>query len=112
MLMHYELISVVIQKCLGKIVDKMKKDIQLTDGDQVTIYEISLTFFTIVMQTNNFVFSDLDLIKQHKINEFLIQHEKLVSEGKIPHSKKTPKPPANFLVEDQSKMTLKCKRDP
>ena len=72
MLMHYELISVVIQKCLGKIVDKMKKDIQLTDGDQVTIYEISLTFFTIVMQTNNFVFSDFDLIKQHKINEFLI----------------------------------------
>ena len=48
MLVHYELIAIVIQKCLSKIVDKMKKDIELNDGDQVSIYEISLTFFTVL----------------------------------------------------------------
>lgn len=48
MLMHYEMISIVIQKCLGKIIDKMNKDIELTNGDTVTNYELSLTLFTIV----------------------------------------------------------------
>ena len=33
MLMHYELIAIVLQKVLAQIVDKMKKDIQLTDSD-------------------------------------------------------------------------------
>jgi hypothetical protein len=48
MIMHYELIAIVISKTLSKIVDKMKKDIELNDGDQVSIYEISLTFFTVL----------------------------------------------------------------
>ena len=47
-LMHYELIAIVIQKVLSQIIDKMKKDIQLTNGDQVTIYEMSLTFFVVI----------------------------------------------------------------
>ena len=72
MLMHYELIAMVIQKALSKIVDKMKKDISLTDGDQVSIYEISLTLFTVVAQCNNFVFSRQDLLRQHRLNEFNI----------------------------------------
>ena len=63
MLMHYELIAIVIQKTLGKIFDKMSKDIQLTDGDKVTIYEVSLTFYTIISQCNNFVFSEMDIVK-------------------------------------------------
>ena len=33
MLLHYELVSIVSQKALSKIVDKMKKDIQLTEKD-------------------------------------------------------------------------------
>jgi hypothetical protein len=48
MLMHYELVSVVITKTLDKIVNKMKKDIELTNGDVVTIYEASLTLFTFI----------------------------------------------------------------
>jgi hypothetical protein len=48
MLMHYELISIVIQKCLAKIIDKMNKDIELTDGDTITNYELSLTLFTVI----------------------------------------------------------------
>ena len=48
MLMHYELIAMVIQRTLSKIMDKMKKDIQLTEGDQITIYEISLTFHIVI----------------------------------------------------------------
>jgi len=47
-LMHYELIAIVIQKVLSQIIDKMKKDIQLTERDQVTIYEMSLTFFVVI----------------------------------------------------------------
>ena len=45
---HYEWIAIVIQKSLEKIVGKMRKDIDLTDGDTVSIYEISLTFFAVV----------------------------------------------------------------
>ena len=33
MIMHYELIAIVTQKTLSKIVDKMKKDIELNEGD-------------------------------------------------------------------------------
>ena len=33
MLVHYELIAIVIQKCLAQLVDKMKKGIELNDGD-------------------------------------------------------------------------------
>ena len=52
MLIHYDLITFVIQKALYKIVDKMKKDIQLTANDTVTIYEVACALFTIVQQTN------------------------------------------------------------
>lgn len=48
MLMHYQIIAVVIQKVLQKIIVKMDKNITLNDGDQVTIYELSLTFFTLI----------------------------------------------------------------
>lgn len=66
MIMHYELLAIVIQKCLKKIIDKMKKDIELRDGDTITAFEISLTFFVVVRQTNNFNFSDLDIVKTYK----------------------------------------------
>lgn len=65
MLIHYDLITFVIQKALYKIVDKMKKDIQLTANDTVTIYEVACALFTIVQQTNQFQFSTLDLVGQH-----------------------------------------------
>jgi len=48
MLMHYELISIVIQKCLAKIIDKMNKDIELNNGDKITNYELCLTLFTVI----------------------------------------------------------------
>ena len=35
MLMHYELISAVCQKALTKIIEKINKDIELTDKDQI-----------------------------------------------------------------------------
>ena len=69
MLVHYELIAIVIQKCLAKIVGKMKKDIELNDGDKVSIYEISLTFFTVLQQANNFLFSDFNIMANHLMNE-------------------------------------------
>lgn len=50
----------------------MKKDIQLTDGDQITIYELSLTFYVVVNQANNFQFCDLDLYRIHKQKEIQI----------------------------------------
>ena len=39
----------------------MKKDIKLRDGDTITAFEISLTFFIIVRQANNFNFSKFDI---------------------------------------------------
>ena len=52
----------------------MRKDIELRDGDTITAFEISLTFFIIVRQANNFNFSKLNLFKtymkhQNKIEE-------------------------------------------
>ena len=39
----------VLKKSVGiENNDKMKKDIQLVERDQVTIYEMSLTFFVII----------------------------------------------------------------
>ena len=66
-IMHYELLAIVIQKCLKKIIDKMKKDIQLLDGDTVTAFEITLTFFVLVRQANNFNFSNLDIVKTYQM---------------------------------------------
>ena len=73
MIMHYELLAIVIQKCLKKIIDKMKKDIELRAGDTITAFEISLTFFVVVRQTNNFNFSDLDIVKTYKRYLFMDQ---------------------------------------
>ena len=64
-LVHYEIMAMVIQKCLSKIVNKMNKGQELTNGDIVSNYEISLTLFTVLQQTNNFVFSGLELFNQH-----------------------------------------------
>jgi hypothetical protein len=58
----------------------MRKDIELNNGDQVSIYEISLTFFTILQQANNFVFSDFNLLHNHLMNEAKIL---LKAENKI-----------------------------
>ena len=52
----------------------MEKDIQLTDRDQVTIYEMSLTFFVIIQQANNFVFSLLNIVDLH------LEYEKKIAE--------------------------------
>ena len=65
MLMHYELLSIVIEKSLLFIYTKLQKDLQLTDGDKVSIYEISLLFFIVASQSNNFVFSNLDIVQVH-----------------------------------------------
>jgi len=43
----------------------MRKDIELRDGDTITAFEISLTFFIIVRQANNFNFSKLNLFKTY-----------------------------------------------
>jgi hypothetical protein len=56
MLTHYELVAIVIQITLGRLIDKMKKDVTLTDGDRVTAYEVALTLLTIVQQCNYFRF--------------------------------------------------------
>lgn len=48
MLQHYKMIATVIEKSLVKIIYKLNNDIEMTDGDQVANYEVSLTFFTIV----------------------------------------------------------------
>lgn len=50
---------------LCKIVDKMQKDIELSEGDKVTIFEIATTFHTIVFQTNYFMFSKLNVLDLH-----------------------------------------------
>ena len=61
----------------------MKNDILLTDFDTITSYEISLTFFTIVYQANNFVFSSNDIFALHLANEKKIMEQaKLDKENK------------------------------
>ena len=47
----------------------MDKGIDFTDGDIVSNFEISLTLFTVLQQTNNYVFSEYDLYKQHLKSE-------------------------------------------
>ena len=63
MMLHYELTANVLQKILRRIVEKMKKDIALTNGDYIANYEVALTLFTIVQQSSYFVFSELDLVR-------------------------------------------------
>ena len=68
-LVHYETIATVLQKALAQIVDKMQKGMQLTDGDTITVYELSLTFYIIINQANNFNFSQQDLVEEHTLYE-------------------------------------------
>lgn len=68
-LIHYELLAVVIKKVLEKVIKKMNNEVQLTDGDTITIYEASLTLWTILQQANHFAFSDFDLMRLHNLNE-------------------------------------------
>jgi len=82
-LIYYQLIAKVIQKTLVKIVDKMKKDIALTNGDQVTIYELAFTFYVVINQANNFSLSNLDLVKEHISNEKRIYYN---IKADLPHS--------------------------
>lgn len=42
--------------------EKMSKDIELNHNDKITIYELSFTFFTVISQANNFVFSDKNVV--------------------------------------------------
>ena len=72
MLMHYEWTSIVLQRSLQRIIDKMKKDISLLSGDQVCTYEVAITLFMIAKQTNYFVFSDLDLVRALRQSELRI----------------------------------------
>ena len=51
----------------------MRKDIQLTAGDAVSIYETSYMFFTAITQANSFIFSETDLIKAHFTKEKAIK---------------------------------------
>lgn len=46
--MHYQLVAKVIEKSMTKIVYKMNNLINLTDGDKIAIYEISISLFTII----------------------------------------------------------------
>ena len=81
-LVHYEIMAMVIQKRLSKIVNKMNKGQELTNGDIVSNYEISLTLFTVLQQTNNFVFSGLELFNQHLLSEAKIDHDALLKRDK------------------------------
>lgn len=51
MLFHYDLLAIVINRVLGKIMDKIKKDIQMTNADKFTNYELSYTLFMVVQNT-------------------------------------------------------------
>lgn len=53
----YQILSIVVQKILSKIIQKTKSDISLSGNEQLTVYELSYTFYLLVSQTNNFRFS-------------------------------------------------------
>jgi hypothetical protein len=57
-------------------------DIELTQGDVVSQYEISLTFFTVVSQINNFNFSDSNLIHTHLRNEEKLRFKTMKKQNK------------------------------
>ena len=56
----------------------MKNNIELTEFDTVSSYEISLTFFTIVRQANNFIFSTNDIYALHLTNEEKIKKQAIL----------------------------------
>lgn len=65
----------------------MNKDIELTNGDVVTNYELCLTFFTVIQQTNNYVFSDLNLYKVFLQSEAQIVYNKIKALDKYTEEK-------------------------
>ena len=73
-IMHYQLVAKVIEKSMTKIVYKMNNLIELTDGDKIAIYEISISLFTIIQQSSNFEHSDLSLLHNHFDYEQLIKN--------------------------------------
>ena len=87
-MIYYQLTAKVVQITLAKIVEKMKKDIALTDGDQVTIYELAFTFYVIINQSNNLFFSTLHLPQLHIENEKMIYRSKKIQ------------PPKSILLSD------------
>jgi len=77
----------------------MKKDIQLTDGDQVTIYELSFTMYVCINQANNFVFSDLNVWELHKQYELSIHERQGGKEADFPALFKTDKLDGPWLLK-------------
>lgn len=64
-----ELVSKVITLGMKRIKKKRDDDVPLTDGDMIMNYELCLTMFTVVQQTNYIRFSELDFIYAHLMNE-------------------------------------------
>ena len=111
MMQHYKMIAMVIEKSLVKIIHKLNNDILLTDGDQVTNYEVSLTFFTIVQQSNNFIFSSYDIVKLHLENEIKIQRQLQRKQDKIlsdDDNARYKKMLQEVMLEDPEEKNLKC----
>jgi hypothetical protein len=69
----YELLALIVRICLRKISLKIYADIKLTYSDYVTLYETSLTIYTLVNQATNFKFTDIDLVKEHYLYEEYIE---------------------------------------
>jgi len=61
-LILYEIMSIVVRKVMASVVIKIKKGNKLTNGDLITIYEVSKSIYTLIHQTNHFEFSGLDLM--------------------------------------------------
>lgn len=83
--------------------DKIQKDIELTDNDQITIYELSYTFYIVINQANNFNFSTTSLTDLHKKYEIEI----LKNEGRFIESELPP----YLRKESEAGIYLKCERD-
>ena len=78
----------------------MDKDIELTNGDTVTNYELSLTLFTIVQQTNNFNFSDLNLHTTYLRKEADIEYMEILKKDK--NTEEKPKKTSKLLIESMT----------
>lgn len=72
---YCEQIAKVVTLGLKRIKKKRDDDIPLTEGDIVTLYELCVTMFTILNQTNNFVFSNINFLFTHLMNEEEIAYE-------------------------------------
>ena len=76
-IMHYQLVAKVIEKSMTKIVYKMNNLIELTDGDKIAIYEISISLFTIIQQASNFKLTEYSLVNTHHEYEQIIKGHSL-----------------------------------